>query len=302
MIISDQYRILEKLGQGSFGTVSKALDIKGGDLVAIKSCFSNDKNGIPYTTLREVSILKQLQGHCNVVDFKSVFFDEKNSGGIHLVFQYYPTNLGEYIKTWTVAIPRDVVLKLISQIFDGLAFCHKQGIIHRDIKPYNVLLTSNMNVCIADFGMARSMETGLFTKRVCTLWYCAPETLLDCNNYTEKIDIWSCGCILAELFQRKPLFRGRDLGDQLEKIVQTMGYPDLSKWDEFKNFSLQPRWLSSTEEHMEENVDLSKIFSSTESHITNADVTFLKDLLQYSASKRLGAQQAFERVKLLREN
>lgn len=219
------YQLFESLGSGSYGTVFKARNIRNGRQVAVKQCEMDKQFGLPYTTVREVSILKELSSHRNIVHLLDVFVEPTR---VNLVFELIPMNLHEYIQTWKGDVPNSVSRNIISQVLEGIAFCHDRRIIHRDLKPSNILITDTLQVKIADFGISRSIGIPHrpHTMDIVTLHYRAPEIILGDNDYTTGVDIWSIGCIMYEVCTKRILFQGASGIDQLNLIYKTLGSPD----------------------------------------------------------------------------
>ena len=203
-----------------------------------------DKEGFPITALREIKLLKQLS-HENIVNLceivtssgqKSQAFSSKDIGSsrgqVYLVFEYAEHDLQGVLEKG-VALEKAHLKCLIKQLVEGIAYLHAQGIMHRDIKGGNLLLTKDGILKIADFGLARvfkKVNNQNFTVRVVTRWYRAPELLLLNSRYTEAIDIWSVGCFIAEMYTGKPLFTGRSDLEQLPCIMDRLGVPTESTW------------------------------------------------------------------------
>jgi len=237
----DEYEILGITGEGTFGQVFKAKHKKGSCISALKKVrLDNEKEGFPITAVREIKILRQLK-HSNIVNLKDVLTDKPNATDFRkekecsffLVFEYMDHDLMGLLDSGMVHFTEKHIKAFMKQLLDGLNFCHKKGFLHRDIKCSNILLNNKGEIKLADFGLARFYhrdEARPYTNHVITLWYRPPELLLGEEMYTPAIDIWSCGCILAELFNKKPLFQAEhDLG-QLEAIFRICGSPCPSVW------------------------------------------------------------------------
>jgi len=243
----EAYRTLETIGEGSFGVVVKARNLLDGDIVAIKTCkpklcHTNSIKtacigGLPYSVLRETALLKTLT-HINIVTLKTVWVDDYKIGSISLVFDYYPMTLHQYIQSWEgEQIPNKVTFKIFHQLTLALHFAHSKHIAHRDLKPQNIMLTSDMVVKVGDFGLARQLgyPFSSYTKEIVTLWYRAPEILLESNNYDISVDMWSMGCILAEILMGHPIFAGNDVVEQLIAITGMLGPIDETEWPDVVN-------------------------------------------------------------------
>nr|AAD00773.1 CDC2PTB [Paramecium tetraurelia] len=248
----ERYQKLEKIGEGTYGLVYKARDNQTGDIVALKKIrMDHEDEGVPSTAIREISLLKEVQ-HPNIVPLKDVVYDESR---LYLIFDFVDLDLKKYMESvpkYMESVPqldRMQVKKFINQMIQALNYCHQNRVIHRDLKPQNILVDiKQQNTQIADFGLARAFGLPLktYTHEVITLWYRAPEILLGQRQYSTPVDIWSLGCIFAEMAQKRPLFCGDSEIDQLFKIFKIMGTPKESTWPgvstlpDFK--SSFPRW------------------------------------------------------------
>jgi serine/threonine protein kinase len=196
-------------------------------VVAIKKIrLEQDDEGIPSTTLREISSLKELD-HENIIKLEEVIYKPLNQK-LYLVFEYFPMDLRKFIWSRPDNFELKEVLHITRQILEALYHCHTRRIIHRDIKPQNILIDNQtLVVKVADFGLARvfSIPLKALTHEIETLWYWAPEVLLGLDEYCLGVDTWPVGCIIAELILKKPLFRGDSEIDQIFKILQMFGTP-----------------------------------------------------------------------------
>eukprot|EP01035_Chromulina_nebulosa_P020677 gene20677-26808_t len=211
----DRYQRIEKngvMGEGTYGVVYKARDRQLDVTVALKKIrLEVEDEGIPSTTLREISVLRQLK-HPNIVELTDVVQSE---GRLYLVFEFVDKDLKKYFEAT-----------------EGIEYCHIRGVMHRDLKPQNILISREGRLKIADFGLARAFVPPIrpFTHEVVTLWYRAPEILLGCKTYALPIDMWSVGVIIAEMVTKKPLFAGDSEVDELFKIFRVLGTPSEETW------------------------------------------------------------------------
>ncbi|XP_058835665.1 cyclin-dependent kinase 4 [Topomyia yanbarensis] len=237
--LSTNYEELNKIGTGAYGTVYKARDLSNeGNIVALKKVrVALTEDGVPMSTLREIALLKQLDAfqHPNVVKLLDVChgprLEREGQLVLFLVFEHLEQDLDDYIKRLPPGgMPRMTIQRLSRELLTGVDFLHSHRIIHRDLKPQNLLVSAQGRLKLADFGLAKTYDFEMkLTTVVVTLWYRAPEVLLG-EPYHSSVDIWSSGCILAEMFQRVALFPGTSEGNQLEKIFELTGRPSESQW------------------------------------------------------------------------
>eukprot|EP00127_Corallochytrium_limacisporum_P005004 Clim_evm27s196 gene=Clim_evmTU27s196 len=221
-----RYKTVKELGDGTYGTVLSARNVETGDLVAVKKMKKKFYNWEECMSLREVKSLKKLN-HPNIVKLKEVI---RESDELHFIFEYMDSNLYEVMKDRKKLFPEATVRNIIYQVFQGLAYMHRQGFFHRDLKPENLLCAKDV-VKIADFGLAREIRSRPpFTDYVSTRWYRAPEVLLRATTYNSPIDIWAMGGIMAELFSLRPLFPGSSEIDEIYKIISVLGPPSRGDW------------------------------------------------------------------------
>ncbi|GAA0162503.1 non-receptor serine/threonine protein kinase [Lithospermum erythrorhizon] len=242
----DCFEKLEQIGEGTYGQVFMAREIQTGEIVALKKIrMDNEREGFPITAIREIKILKKLH-HENVIDLKEIVTspgrgtDEhgrpdgnKYKGGIYMVFEYMDHDLTGLSDRPGMRFSVPQIKCYMRQLLTGLHYCHVNQVLHRDIKGSNLLIDNNGNLKLADFGLARSCSTdhnANLTNRVITLWYRPPELLLGATKYGPAVDMWSVGCIFAELLHGKPIFPGKDEPEQLNKIFELCGSPDEVNW------------------------------------------------------------------------
>lgn len=233
----EQYKKLEKIGEGTYGIVYKAEDGRG-DVWALKTIrLEAEDEGIPSTAIREISLLKELQ-HPNIVRLGDVIHTEKK---LTLVFEYLDQDLKKLMDMCDGGLPPATTCSFLKQLLCGIAFCHQHRVLHRDLKPQNLLINREMALKLADFGLARAFGIPVrnYTHEVVTLWYRAPDVLMGSRKYSTPVDIWSVGCIFAEMDNGRPLFPGTSDADQLHKIFQSLGTPTEENWPTVKDL---PEW------------------------------------------------------------
>lgn len=216
--------------------------------MALKEIHLDSEEGTPSTAIREISLMKELK-HENIVSLYDVIHTENK---LMLVFEYMDKDLKKYMDSYTNsqsgqrgALEAATIKSFMWQLLRGIAFCHDNRVLHRDLKPQNLLINNAGQLKLADFGLARAfgIPVNTFSNEVVTLWYRAPDVLLGSRTYNTSIDIWSAGCIMAEMFTGRPLFPGTTNEDQLLKIFRLMGTPSERSWPGISAFpEYKPSW------------------------------------------------------------
>ncbi|XP_039121847.1 mitogen-activated protein kinase 4 [Dioscorea cayenensis subsp. rotundata] len=224
--IDTKYVPIKPIGRGAYGVVCSSVNRETSEKVAIKkinNAFDNRVDAL--RTLRELKLLRHLH-HDNVIALKDIMMPvhRRSFRDVYLVYELMDTDLHQIIKS-SQALSNDHCQYFLFQLLRGLKYLHSANILHRDLKPGNLLVNANCDLKICDFGLARTNSTkGQFmTEYVVTRWYRAPELLLCCENYDTSIDVWSVGCIFAELLGRKPIFPGTECLNQLKLIINVLG-------------------------------------------------------------------------------
>jgi negative regulator of the PHO system len=216
--------------------VFKGRNRNTGELVALKEIHLDSEEGTPSTAIREISLMKELK-HENIVALHDVIHTENK---LMLVFEAMDLDLKKYMDTRGDRGQLDYVTikSFMYQLLQGIAFCHENRVLHRDLKPQNLLLTNQGKLKIGDFGLARAfgIPVNTFSNEVVTLWYRAPDVLLGSRTYNTSIDIWSAGCIMAEMYTGRPLFPGTTNEDELQKIFRLLGTPSEQSWPGISQF------------------------------------------------------------------
>jgi len=227
-----RYQKLEKIGEGTYGTVFKARDKRTGELVALKKIrLESEDEGTPSTAVREISILRQLQ-HPNIVRLQDVLHTETS---LTLVFEYLDQDLKNYLDACGErGLDTYTIKSFLFQLFQGMAYCHKNRVLHRDLKPQNLLINMEGELKIADFGLARGFGIPVqkYTHEVVTLWYRPTDVLLGSTWYSTQVDLWGVGCIFAEMSTGRPLFGGASEADQIHKVFKLLGTPQREEYPE----------------------------------------------------------------------
>ncbi|KXN73763.1 Pkinase-domain-containing protein [Conidiobolus coronatus NRRL 28638] len=253
------YGRMNKLGEGTYGVVYKAQDKSSGNLYAIKEIRTGTGDeGIPSTAIRELSLLKRLS-HENVVRLHDVKFERYS---LHLVFEYMQGDLHAYLKQiQPKRLNLSTTRKFSTQLIKGIDYLHSHGVLHRDLKPQNLLITDK-TLKIADFGLCRTFGIPLrnYTHEIVTLWYRSPEVLLKSGQYSTPLDMWSVGCIMAEMLAGGSIFSGQTELDQLFSIFSKIGTPTHEQFRMISGYGEQmasfPEWQYSTiHPHLPSNAD-----------------------------------------------
>eukprot|EP01083_Nonionella_stella_P053403 141275_1 len=284
-----KYEVLTKLGRGAYGIVWKAIDKKTRQTVALKKIFDAFQNSTDaQRTFREIMFLQELD-HDNIIRMMNVMKAE-NDRDIYLVFEYMETDLHAVIRA---GILEDIHKKyIIYQALKSLKYMHSAELLHRDMKPSNLLLNSECHVKVCDFGLARSVaqiqdskSSHVMTDYVATRWYRAPEILLGSPKYTKGVDMWSIGCILAELLGGQPLFPGASTMNQVEKIMEVTGPPSAEDVAAIES-PFAATMLESIKSPPKRS--LSSIFPKAEDDA----IDMIERLMRFNPNERLTAEEA----------
>lgn len=280
----ERYNKIEKIGEGTYGVVYKAKDKVTQEFVALKKIrLEAEDEGVPSTAIREISLLRELN-HPNIVNLKDVIHQDNK---LYLVFEFLDQDLKHYIDRVNGPLQSLLVKSYLHQLISGIAFCHSHRVLHRDLKPQNLLIDRNGRLKLADFGLARAFGVPMrsYTHEVVTLWYRAPEILLGGKKYSTAVDMWSIACIFAEMVTRKPLFPGDSEIDQLFQIFRCLGTPTEETWPGVTSLpdykTTFPRWGAQALAKFVPNLD-------------ECGLDLLTRMLVYEPSKRISARQALK--------
>lgn len=297
----ENYQKIEKIGEGTYGVVYKARELNHPNrIVALKKIrLEAEDEGVPSTAIREISLLKEMQDP-NIVQLLNLVHVDGHK--LYLVMEFLDLDLKKYMEALPVseggrgkALPDGTVManlglgdamvkKFMAQLVEGIRYCHSHRILHRDLKPQNLLIDREGNLKLADFGLARAFGVPLrtYTHEVVTLWYRSPEILLGGRQYSTGVDMWSVGAIFAEMCTRKPLFPGDSEIDEIFKIFRLLGTPDEDAWPGVTSF---PDYKATFPKWKRPDADLVP-------GLEEAGLQLLEALLEYDPAHRLSAKQA----------
>lgn len=282
----ENFSRVEKIGEGVYGVVYKAKDNSTGEMVALKRIrLDSEADGVPSTAIREISLLKELD-HLNIVKLLDIIHADNK---LFLVFEFLNQDLKKYMELYNNknGLPLNLVKSYLFQMLQGIAYCHTHRILHRDLKPQNLLLSTEGLIKLADFGLARAFGVPIrsFTHEVVTLWYRAPEILLGCRYYSTEVDIWSIGGIFSEMATHKVLFKGDSEIDQLFQIFRILGTPNEKNWpgvSELSDYKTTfPNWSKAK-------------LSNSAPQLNEDGIDLLNKLLVYKPDERMTARSALQ--------
>ncbi|KAI5454493.1 mitogen activated protein kinase [Naganishia albida] len=297
--VGTEYQVKDVIGEGAYGIVVSAIRRRDGHKVAIKKISPFDHVLFALRTLRELKLLKHFttnQVSDNIITILDIVQPSsfENFKEVYLVQELMETDLHRVIRTQDLS--DDHCQYFVYQTCRALKALHCAEIVHRDLKPSNLLLNANCDLKVCDFGLARSTETalhqegavnGIMTEYVATRWYRAPEVMLSFKQYTKAIDVWSIGCILAEMLNGKPLFPGKDYHDQLRLILDVLGTPPM---EEFYDVTSR----RSRDYLRNLPVRTKKSFESLYPKASPAAIDFLKRTLTFSPKKRMTVEECLQ--------
>jgi len=282
-----KYEVCDLLGEGTYGKVYKAKCSRSGGVVALKKMkLDSEEEGVPSTAIREVALLKQLN-HRNVVELVDVFCSTKK---MILVFEFVDNDLKKYMKAHGRSLDPSTIKSFCYQLCTGIEYCHANRVLHRDLKPQNLLIDARGRLKIADFGLARTFSLPIpkYTHEVVTVWYRPLEILLGSQLYSVPVDMWGVGCIFAEMATGSPLFCGDSEIDTIFKICQKLGTPTQDQWPgladcpDFKPSF--PKWKAKGWENIR----------NTKAQLGAAGIDLLENLMVYDPRKRISGRRALQ--------
>lgn len=276
------------IGSGTYGKVFKGLNVYTKKLVALKRIrMEGERDGFPVTAVREIKLLRSLS-HTNVVQLQEVMVEANEC---FMVFEYLSHDLTGLLNHPNYTLDAAQKKHLALQLFDGLDYLHTRGVLHRDIKAANILVSNEGILKLADFGLARFYEKHHqrnYTNRVVTIWYRSPELLLGETQYGPAVDIWSAACVMVEIFTKRAIFPGDGSEiSQLEKIHAVLGTPNKEDWPNL----VEMPWF----ELLRPNYRKPNVFAQKyKDQLTPAAFNLLEAMLQYDPAKRPTAAEVLQ--------
>mmetsp|Transcript_10363 Transcript_10363/g.26550 ORF Transcript_10363/g.26550 Transcript_10363/m.26550 type:complete len:352 (-) Transcript_10363:75-1130(-) len=287
--VKPRYSGLKFIGEGAYGMVCSALDNISGERVAIKKISPFEHQTYCQRTLREVKILRRIQ-HENIIRMTDIIKCEslEDFTDVYIVQELMETDLFRLLKTQKIS--NDHICYFTYQILRGLKYIHSANVIHRDLKPSNILLNCNCDLKICDFGLARVADpehdhAGILTEYVATRWYRAPEIMLNSKAYTQSIDAWSVGCIVAEMIGNRPIFPGKHYLHQLNLILNVVGSPSDEDMAFIHNDKARMYVASLPQQ---EKIPFARMYP----HADENALDLLDQLLTFNANKRIDVESA----------
>ncbi len=295
--IPSHYQLVDLVGEGAYGTVCSAIHKPTNTKVAIKKIQPFTRSMFVTRTLRELKLLKFFHSHENIISVLDIVRPTswQKFESVYLVQELMETDLQKIISQQSLS--EDHIQYFIYQILRALKSLHSAQVIHRDLKPSNLLLNSNCDLKVCDFGLARCLASsdqsrenmvGFMTEYVATRWYRAPEIMLSFQEYTTAMDIWSCGCILAEMIMGKPLFPGRDYHHQLWIILEVLGSPTLEDFEQIKSKRAK-EYISQLP--MKKGIPWANVLNKDVSPLA---IDLLSKMLTFNPDKRISAVEALK--------
>jgi len=275
------------LGEGTYGKVYKAKCSQTGRSVALKKMkLEAEEEGVPSTAIREIALLKQLN-HANVVELIDVFCSTRK---LVLAFEFCDNDLKKYMRSRGRHLEPPTIKSFCHQLCQGMDYCHSNRVLHRDLKPQNLLIDAKGSLKIADFGLARAFTLPIpkYTHEVVTVWYRPLEILLGSALYSVPVDMWGVGCIFAEMATGSPLFCGDSEIDTIFKICQKLGTPTAEHWPgladcpDFKPSF--PKWKAKGWDNIR----------NTSAQLGPVGIDLLEQFMIYDPRRRLSARRALQ--------
>ena len=286
-----KYEVIGIVGEGAYGIVYKCKNKETNKYVAVKKFKETEDKLVQKTMKRELAMLQMLK-HENIVEFQEAFV---NKGDFFLVFEYVEKNLLEVLEESPDGLSPELIRSFVFQMCKAVSYLHKNNMIHRDVKPENLLIDENLNLKLCDFGFARKIKLNkqnnnvdTMTDYVATRWYRSPELLLSGGIYGPEVDYWAIGCIMGELADGNPMFPGENEVDQLDCIIKILGnLPE----DLINMYYENPIYNEKDLFRVKKPETLEKRYLGI---LSPTAIDFMKGLLQLDPNKRLNGETVFK--------
>ncbi|KAL7712141.1 cyclin-dependent kinase [Entamoeba marina] len=283
-LIKERFEKLQKTKHTAEAKIMKVSDKKNGKVSYLKLYKSDSVDGLSPLSLREVSILQRIQ-HENIVKMMDYYCGLE---GTYILFEYYEQDLDHYITSFSGEISIHTIQRITQQILLALQYLHSHQILHRDVKPSNIFISSdNRTIKLSDFSLSRVVPMPLrkFTPSVVTVWYRAPEILLGNQGYGGGIDIWAVGCVIVEMITSHVLFAGDSQIGQIFKIFEVLGTPDDHMWP---NANTLDYWSDNFPKFKGSGIN------TICERIGDDGIDLVTQMLQYCPQWRISAKSALE--------
>lgn len=291
--VTGRFEKLNRISEGTYGIVYRARDLITNEIVALKRLKIDDRHraaeGFPITSLREICTLLETSQHPHIVNVREIVTAGDDISKVFMVMEFVEHEVKDLMERMKQRFVQSEIKTLMMQLLSAVSHMHQRWIVHRDLKTSNLLINNRGMLKVADFGLARKFSDplGPMTQMVVTLWYRAPELLMGETQYDKAIDMWSIGCIFAELVRHEPIFPGNSELDQINKLFSMLGTPNDTIWPGFSELPHVKRMRFS-------QYPASKLNVGYRNLMTEAGFDLLSRLLTFDPKQRISAEAALK--------